>query len=483
MTNALKKYGYFFLLALIFALGLILRLKGLFDNPSFWHDECSLGYNIIHKTYSGFFKPLTFYQIAPPFFMIMSKLCTQFFGVSDFVLRLTPFFFGIASLGLFFALATKVFQNKLTIILSTYLFAINQNLVNYSSEFKHYSCDVFCTLLCIYLFLKLLSKKVSLKKTLTYALILSILVWFSFVSVFAIAAGICALAIKQLKQKNFDLKPILILIVPILISLVLYSKFYLINTYITNHTGMEGYWQSGFIAKNLSNLISLFAFNINYIFFPIKFILFAFLFILSGAYALTKKDSNLGLFLLLIIFFTCFASWLGIYPFQKRAILFLAPIFLIFVSASFELINPRNKKLYFSCLILFFTMLVPAILFTHDYLLTPKMSRGFHAREMMQKLSELAKPNDIIIVNYNSDSEFAYYSNFYPLKNKVYQEKTQGNPQKLIKLLKRRNHYWLFMPHRPSIGFENWMDNHKDAVLFNMKWNSKPGSLRYVYFK
>lgn len=482
MINFLKKHGYYILLTFVFALGIVLRLKGLFENPSFWHDECSLGWNVIHKSYSGFFKPLSFIQIAPPFFMIMAKLCTQIFGVSDFSLRLTPFFFGIASLVMFFVLITKIFKNKTTVIISSFLFSINQTLVNYSSEFKHYSCDIFFTLIGIYLFLKLLGKEFSLKRWIISSLILSIAVWFSFVSVFTIAAGIFALIIKQIKQKNFSIKIFLIFTAPIIISLLLYFKFYIVNTYVANYTEMNGYWQEGFITKNLSNLIQLFAFNIHYMFFPIKLVLFAFLFMITGAYTFTKKNFRFGLFLLLIIFFECFASWLGIYPFEKRAILFLAPVFIIFICAPLEIINLKNKGAYTFCLILYFIVFMPAIVFSRDYLSGPKMSRGFHAREMMKKISEMAKPDDNIIINYNSDSEYAYYSYFYPVKNNFYQEKTQGRPDILIKSLKKQTYYWLFMPHRPSAGFENWMNNHKDAILLIMKWPYTPGSLRYVYF-
>lgn len=483
MIDNLKKYWYYSLIFLIIILGAFLRVKMLLANPSFWHDECSLGWNIIHKNYGGFFGVLRFLQMAPPFFMVLSKLSVQILGITDFNLRIVPFFFGMASLILFFFLSDKIFKNKVSTVASTFLFAINQTMCNYSSEFKHYSCDVFFTILVLYLFFDLLSKDFSLKKIWVYSIIFALSIWFSFVSIFSILAGLLVFFIKQFREKQLNLKVSSVLILPLFLSSVLYLKFYVLANITGTYGGMHNYWASGFIAKNLSNLGSLFVFNINYLFFPLKLTLFAVIFISIGTYIFTKKNFYFGLVLLLTLFFECFASWLGVYPFEKRTVVFLLPVFLIFLCSIFEVLDLKHKikSILVSALFLI-TFFVP-VLFSLYVVLLPSPSRGYHPREMMMQMQKMIKPSDIVLINQNSNTEFAYYSYFYPVKNEIYQEPQKGKPDVLIKSLKRHRYYWFFMPYEPSATVEKWVNERRENILFELKDASKKGSLRYVYIK
>ena len=70
MIEVIKKNIYWILLGFIIFLGLILRLKGLISNPSMWHDECALAWNILEKSYGELFEKLRFLQVAPPMFLV-----------------------------------------------------------------------------------------------------------------------------------------------------------------------------------------------------------------------------------------------------------------------------------------------------------------------------------------------------------------------------------------------------------------------------
>lgn len=484
MINKIEKYGYYILLSCIFLLGFLLRLKGLIANPSFWHDECALAWNVIHKNYGDFFSVLRFLQIAPPFFMIVAKIYTQIFGISDFVLRLVPFTFGIASMVMFFVVLNSIFENKASVVTGAFLFAIDQTLINYTSEFKHYSCDVFCTLLCLHLFFRLICNENSLKKIIIYSLVFAISIWFSFVSIFTIAAGIIALFLKQLKEKKIQIKEKFILIMPILISGLLYIKLYLINTYGANSTGMNNYWANGFIAKNLSNFFSLVLHNINYFFFPTKFEIPIFILMSIGIYVLFRKNFYTGLILFLTLFFECFLSWLGFYPFKERVILFLLPIFLIYICAPFELLSIKNKRKFILFSILFITIFSTQIFNCYKYIVRiNKPSRGYYARQMMVEMLNHIHPGDIILINQNSNTEFAYYSSFYNIKNEIYQEPQKGNPHVLIKSLKVGKHYWFYMPYRSSATVEDWLAKNNDIILYEWGYSNRKDRLRYVYIK
>ena len=156
MKKLIIKYLFNFTIISIILIGFFLRLKGLLINPSMWHDECGLAFNILDKNYSDFFGILRFHQTAPPLFMLSTKFIVNLFntsnsfGTCDLVLRLIPFISGVLSIGIFYLICKEVFKTKTSIALATLLFATNNELINYSFEFKPYCTDMFIILLFYY---------------------------------------------------------------------------------------------------------------------------------------------------------------------------------------------------------------------------------------------------------------------------------------------------------------------------------------------
>lgn len=480
MSEKVKKFGYFATLAIIFALGVFLRLKLLLANPSFWDDECSLAWNVLHKNYTDFFSVLNFIQVAPPFFMIMTKFMTKMFGESDFILRLTPFIFGIASMVMFLLISIKMFNNKVTVVAGNLIFATNQALVNYASEFKQYSCDVFFTLLCFYLFVDLI-KNNSLKKNIAYSLIFALSIWFSFVSIFIIAAGCLILLVKQIKELNFNLKKLLFLFLPIIISCLVYLNVYILKTFSHNISGLNTYWANSYIAKDFSNFFPLVIKDLMYLLFPAKAMLLVILAMFAGGYAILKKNAYVGAVLILTIFFECFASWLKLYPFEKRVILFLLPIVLIFISAAFELFNPKKKIKSFLILVLFSIIFIPTFIYSYGFAKTQNPSRGYYPRDMMEFMLEKIKPNEIIVVGKYSRTDFAYYSSYHKITNKVIQEKWEDDRSTFLNSLKPHKYYWFYLPFGTAPSFDNWFAQKDKKILLQIDGHGMPGKLVYIY--
>ena len=184
MIDSLKRNIYWILLGLVGFLGFTLRLKGLVSNPSMWHDECALAWNVINNSYGELFGKLRFLQVAPPMFLVISKILVTIFHVKnnifacDFVLRLTPFFFGTLSIGAFYFVCKSLFKSKWTTFIALLLFCLNPVLINYSFEFKPYILDVFCALSALWIFLNTDFQTNSAKKVLVYGCLLAILSWF-----------------------------------------------------------------------------------------------------------------------------------------------------------------------------------------------------------------------------------------------------------------------------------------------------------------
>ena len=117
---SVKINNYQIALIIIFLAGVILRVKLFVCNPSLFKDEASLAINMLDtENYLDFFKPLRFLQVAPPFFMILSKFFYNLYSIngidalkSDMLLRIVPFVSGIMLIPAFGFLLKKVFNNN-----------------------------------------------------------------------------------------------------------------------------------------------------------------------------------------------------------------------------------------------------------------------------------------------------------------------------------------------------------------------------------
>lgn len=478
----LKKCGYVSLIFLIFVVGMFWRTKFFLDNPSLWHDECSMAVNIINKNYRELFGALDYLQMAPPFFLVAIKLFIQIFGISDLNLKFIPFFFGVSSFILFYFLAEKVYENKISIALSFALFAINQKMYIYSVSFKRYSCDVFFTTLCLYLVIDLISRKASFKKIVIYSSVFALSIWFSFPAIFSICAGLLVLFLKWFKEKELSIKNCSVLTVPIFLSTLLYLKVYLPQN-SGPCTIMYYCWRDSFINKNLSNFGTLLVSNINYLFPSAKALPLLIALVFAGAFIFVRKKPYLGSVLILTLFLDILAGWLRIYPFDDRLTLFLFPIFLIFVCAIFEAVNLKHPLKLIITLILFFLVFYYQFVLASSYLKwRPKNDNGYYTRGMMQEMQKMIKPSDVILIDRMSDSDFIYYSLLYPVKNKIYQQ-TNDSKDSLLSHMEKHKYYWLLMFFQPSENIEKWVEEHSEDVLFESKQPHKEESLRYIYIK
>ncbi len=483
-----------FILIAIFILGIFLRAKGFWGNSSFWHDECALAYNIKFKTYGDFFGVLDFEQAAPPFFMILTKFLTNIFGFSEKVFRFIPFLVSCLSVFAFYFLAKKVLNKNLSVILAVFLFAINPTLINYAFEFKPYALDVFFSIVCILFFINVNSKLNSTNPpTLTLPLkggrellssvFLAIIPWFSFTSIFVITAGSINLLFKTIKNKTFHL-PFTIYYLPLLISGLIYFKVYALNNY--THNAIVDFWQPYFITGG-KNVLWMLGNNLKFFFPSVKFVLLELVLLIWGGVIFYKEKSDF-LYISIISFLSVILlSKLHIYPFMERLVLFLLPMFLLFMVKPLDLIS-LNKKIM-STLILLICALTfyPQIATTKELLTSEKFDKEEYAREMMATMMKQIKPDDKIFVNSPSEPDFAYYSSFYKNKNQKKQEKIKNVIKKnYINELNSlpRGNYWFYLPidyhNIPTLPWvEEWAKSER-VIVYNKHNGEYPSLLMYV---
>lgn len=472
----LNKYLYYLVLGLIILLGFYLRSKGYFTNPSFWHDECGLAWNIKFKNYSELFGNLRFLQVAPPFFLLSTKFLTNIFGFSEVIFRLIPFLTACLSIIGFYFIARKVLNKKSSLIMAVFLFVINYRLINFSFEFKPYESDVFFTIICLLFFINLDIEKLNIKKALFYGLLLSIIPWFSFVSVFIMAGGFLNLVFKENLFKN---KKVLLL-VPLIISLLIYLKVYLFTNYTGTHMVTD--WQNYFVTANPLSFLYLLAESIRYLFFPIQYVLPLLILFIYGVITYSKEKSKFFHVAILSFFAFIIASFFHIYPFGDRVITFLIPIYLLFLIKPLDLIS-FDKKIKSLVIVLIFSLgFSSQVVWTGSYIHSKGISKGEHAREMMKFLVENIKKDDIIIVNNFSNTEFAYYSSFYDIKNQVIQEPQKSDQIKFLDSIKKDSYCWFYVCFGNPQQILLW--SYKNAKIIKIIHDNKASNyLIYAYIK
>lgn len=452
----MKKILYYVLLFSIFTLGFFLRLKCYQLNPSLWLDECCLALNIKQLSYLQMFGVLDYAQIAPPFFMILTKFLTNLLGFSELVFRFIPLVSGLLSIIAFYFLAKKVLKSKLAILFSVFLFSVDSNLLRYSYEFKPYASDVFFTILCLLFFINLNIEKISVKKSFLSGLLLSLIPWFSFTPSFVIVGGFIIL---MFKCKKLFLKKKLALILPFFISGLIFVILYALSNYA--NSSMVLIWAEKFMNSNLLHSMSLIYHMVLYLFFPLFYDLFflsriqllSIIFISSmilliwGLILFFKEKSPFLNFACLTCLLLFISSILSLYPVYDRFILFLYPIALLLVTKTLDLVSNQNKGISILIIFLFAVTFLPQIPLFNYYKNNDNLSKKEYNREMMDYMVKSLKPTDIIFLDSNEESQFIYYSSFYHIKNKFVYNKAQSTiiDKDVIEKLKK-GEYWMFLP-------------------------------------
>jgi hypothetical protein len=122
--------------------GLVLRARGfLYSGRPFWVDEANWS---LHLLKTSLLKP----SIRPVGFTALTRLLVLAFGAHDVVLRLVPWLSGVGALLLSVPLAEALLPNRASRLLFVGTLALHPVAIDYSKEFKPYSCSLFLHLLC-----------------------------------------------------------------------------------------------------------------------------------------------------------------------------------------------------------------------------------------------------------------------------------------------------------------------------------------------
>lgn len=128
--------------------GTVLRVRQYLADRSLWRDEAALVYNLLHRGYLGFNRPLDFEQGTPPGFYVVEKFMIQVFGSSELALRLFPLVCSVAALAVGLVLVRRHLSAPAGLV-ALALCATSPSLIYFGSEVKQYSTDALVALLVL----------------------------------------------------------------------------------------------------------------------------------------------------------------------------------------------------------------------------------------------------------------------------------------------------------------------------------------------
>ena len=265
-----EKFGkdtYYFLICLIFPLGIFLRIKLFIDSSAFEDDECRLAFTMLDKNIWQMFLPLGYAQSAPPIFLFFSKIIANISGYAEKALWLIPLSAGIASIFYFFKLLAAYFKNRLVILIGLYSFVVNTQLVAFSCTFKQYSTDVLVTIMCLYYLNKIDISNLSNKKIITLSIVLIILPLISLPSLFFIGGFLLINLIKYFRNKPI-MRKIIYVVLPFTITLSVYYIFNLAPSKMDLDLSFPNYWKTGLMGFLPKDIFTCVITNIKYYFSP-----------------------------------------------------------------------------------------------------------------------------------------------------------------------------------------------------------------------
>jgi hypothetical protein len=394
-------------------LGTAARLRLYLGDQSLWRDEAKLALNLIHRSFSGLFKPLDYFQGAPLGFLMIEKLAVTLFGGSELVLRFWPALASILALPLFYFLCRRLIGPRASIIALAILALAADNSLHVA-EVKQYSTDLFVAVGLLLLAARTLdddnAQSIRNKNLMALAVTGAVAIWFSHPAIFVLSGIGAAFAISWITQKpRRGAGGILLLaaawIGSFLIDYLLSLRSITRTAYLQNFWALAGAYAP--ISASGPALLwykrKLFGLFFNP--FAVEAESLAILLFLLGTAAIYRKHKYLIAMLFTPILAALGASALHKYPFDSRLILFIFPLTTIPIAAGLDFIwkGPFRAAAIVAFCLLFISPVNRTIA---TFSQRPKYCE---LRDSMAFIAQHRQPGDVFYLDPSARYGFEYY--------------------------------------------------------------------------
>ena len=376
MLKKLKNNSSWLLLSVIFIAGLVSRLN-IVSKYSFWYDEAFSGL-LVKQDIPTILKIIYEDRVHPPIYYLLLKLWSLIFGNTDTTLRMFSVIFGMALIVVAFILIKKLL-NTGAAIAAAGIFALSPYFILYSLEARSYIMLGLEALVAIYLFVKLYSQNIKgvkeLIKIKEFKILLGITILILLTHYLGLALigimGILLLIKLYPKTEKFIWAVLTIILVIILARGMLNGGDYRIFPKADTHTKWLVDAQPLDISEMLYSFIfgvdsqqiskqEVFKFTIIQNLTPVFIVLIALSIVLSINLLRSKnKTVNIisKLFLLSLLVTTAVCLF-GINIFVPRYVMYLAIVFVVWISA---LVSQLNIKGYILAGLLYLVLLTQVV--------------------------------------------------------------------------------------------------------------------------
>ena len=345
------------LLYVLLGVGAALRLFHFFDNRSLWIDEVYVALSLIRMDFGQLARPALLYeQKAPVLFLWLCRAAVAVFGEREMALRLVPLLSGLAGLLLFVPVARALLR-PLGAAVAVGALALAPPLIYHSVEIKQYSTELLATVVALWLFVRYRHRPGWVALT-AWGLAGAALVWLSYAVIFVLVATAGAVSLSYLRRRNWP--QLLRHALPFGLWAVSFGVNYLLFTSKYTESGWLVYWfetLGAFLPPPTSWAALKWPFYQLYLAldYPLGLLLDRSVLgsalprlllrvvplgcFVAGLWAFLRQDRPLFLLLVFAVVLTMLASGLEKYPFYERLIVFLAPVFLLFIAGGCDYLS------------------------------------------------------------------------------------------------------------------------------------------------
>ena len=471
--------------------GATLRLRQYFSGRSLWADEAMLALNIVNRNFAQLFQPLDYDQGAPLGFLLVEKLFNAILGRHELVLRFFPLVAGLASLWLFYLLAKKTLQGA-GLYLALALFAVNPQLVYYSSESKQYILDVAVAVGLLLLAFPIFQGQTNRKNFILLGVAGILALWFSHPALFSLAGIGIGLVVQFVRTRDY--KNLRTTVVTGLLWLANLAVLYFINLRtLSQNDYLVDYWSAGFIPlppwRDLGWINELITYQ-----FGIRFIpLLVLGLILIGWSVLFREERSFAIACAFTTVFAFIASAMRLYPVNGRLSLFLIPLGILLLGKTMEFLQKAFSSNRFVsvgvAIVLSGYLLISPLVSSIQNFISPKYYE--HIRPTMQVLADSWREGDALFVTAWAEPAFRYYAPFYGLEEvEIVTSEIEDYPdgEKLksrISPLVGEKRVWVLLSHVYEQGGFNERDylvTYLDEIGEKRREILKPGTSVYLFF-
>jgi len=392
-----QEYFPFLLVSGFILIGTFLRVYHL-DYNSFWLDEAAT-HIFTQQSLGEYWQLLSnLGEVHPPLFYIVEKIILPF-GTSEFLYRLFPAIFGVATIPLFYLIGKKMAGIPVGILMAA-LISFSPFHIQYSQDARMYTMLLFITALALIFYLEA-ARSNDIKYWVLFGMVSALAIWTHFMAFILIGAliiySLCYLLQGKKSPKN--------LLISVVVMMVLLSPLIvIIKGLFFNRIGSAptwGYTGDLFIVKSV---IILFSNN------PFSFLFFAVLLCLGSTWLFFEfREKFYFIFSILAISIVTGVLLSYRMPIDPRYFIFLLP-FLYALMASAAL--PFLRKLSDKPVIIIFVVLLICVWSPqlYGYYNTP-INEDWRTASAFVK--NTAKNNDFIIImpDYNKIPFNFYYNN------------------------------------------------------------------------